>query len=164
MTASAAARQRLCRARKRDGRIAVTMEVDRAIIDALIDKNRLGAWDEDNRKAIAAALAILNVDWAGCVTRDGVDPVRRATKRFEDRKSYEALMREALKKFSGPDATRQLAAAFAAYERGPWSIEQDSPEVPVRKRGTIDELFWRMLKINPLLPNAARIADVLSVT
>jgi hypothetical protein len=49
---SAAERQRRRYERRRDGRMCITIEIDRAVIDAL----RLPDWDDDNRRAIGAAI------------------------------------------------------------------------------------------------------------
>jgi hypothetical protein len=57
---SAAERQRRRYERRRDGRMCITIEIDRAVIDAL----RLPDWDDDNRGAIGAAIERLLAEWA----------------------------------------------------------------------------------------------------
>ena len=59
MTASAE-RQRRSYERRRNGRMCITIEIDRAVIDAL----RLPDWEDDNRGAIGAAIERLLAEWA----------------------------------------------------------------------------------------------------
>ena len=55
--ASAAARVRACRERKRRGRRMLKVEIDAALPSALTDAGFLQAWDEEDDDAVAAAIA-----------------------------------------------------------------------------------------------------------
>jgi hypothetical protein len=74
--ASNAARRRRTRERERLGLKSIRIDV--AFVDlseALVDANRLHAWDATDRKAVGEAIRDLLTAWLGKVTRDGVDPL-----------------------------------------------------------------------------------------
>jgi hypothetical protein len=74
--ASGAARGRRSRARKREGLRSVRLDVPIVeISEALVDANRLPAWDAANVEAVAMALRELAADWLEKITRYGFDPL-----------------------------------------------------------------------------------------
>lgn len=66
-----------CAERARDSR--ERWRVRRRLALALREVDRIGDWDEADRIAIDRACDQLLMDWCEAVTRDGDDPVPRAT-------------------------------------------------------------------------------------
>jgi hypothetical protein len=71
---SAALRAKRHRARAKDGRVVLMVEVDEiALAEQLVEAGLLERQDSDDRKAIAAALQVVVDLWAaGSVTRDDI--------------------------------------------------------------------------------------------
>jgi len=79
MALSDAERARAYRARQRVGFQVFAIEADAyGLIDAMIETGRLTEVEALEPARVTTALAALIEDWRKSVTRDGMDPVRRA--------------------------------------------------------------------------------------
>ncbi len=65
---SAAEKQRRYRERQKRGCISVRVDVDLAVIDALIEEGLLSAWDSEDAEQIKDVLEEFHQNWAESVT------------------------------------------------------------------------------------------------
>jgi hypothetical protein len=136
---SAADRYRRYRERRRADKLCVRIELGHDVIDALIEAGRIGAWDENDRDAIAKAVERLCEESAA--TRGGEGEDTPAIVRDDD------LLVQELAKLIGSADAREVWATLEDYRTNRWRQDRLAAVCP-HAVGTVEAICWQVLKRN----------------
>jgi hypothetical protein len=151
-----AERLRRWRARQRDGRICLSVEINQRGIDALRDAGMIREWSETDRVIIAAAVEKLITRFAGGDAGFGM-------RGNDDVAPRDRLLRRLAGLFTGSTADRARACwvELTCYrDLDQWKRDRVALRNPYCS-GTIESLGWEILKINPHPPRLETVMEVL---